>query len=66
MTARVRLAVDTFLTKSVPGQNPSLTATRNVQAVAPAAVPLMVKFVDASAGLASSTAQGEAGGTVHE
>ena len=64
--ARVRLAVETFLTKFVPGQYPSLTATRNVQDLASAAVLLMVNPVDASAGVASTTVQGEVAGMVHE
>ena len=66
VTARVRLAVETFLTKLVPGQYPSLTATRKVQEVVPAAVLLTVNRVEASVGVANCTVQGEADGTVQE
>jgi len=58
--------VETFLTKLVPGQYPSLTATRKVQEVVPAAVPLTVKRVEASVGVANWTVQGESDGTVQE
>ena len=63
--ARVKLARETFLTEFVPGQYPSLTATRKVQDVAPA-VPAMVNVVEAWVGVAKSTLHGEAGVMVQE
>ena len=66
VTARVRLAVEMFLTNFVPGQYPSLTATRKVQEMVPAAVLLTVNRVEASVGFANWTVQGESDGTVQE
>ena len=59
LIAKIKLAVETFLTELVPGQYPSLTATRKVQDVAPA-VPVMVNVVEAWVGVAKSTLHSEA------
>jgi hypothetical protein len=63
--AKVRLAVDAFLGKSVPGRMPSLMVTKKVQDWALAVRPVMAKPVDAPAGVSNAKVQAESAGVDH-